>query len=389
MKIPTDYQINAEMARAYDDEMASKYLRHTLIGDPYMDRVFEGLADMPQHEMARFIHAGMEQDREGMTGAPQALRDLFIDLPPADPPWLDYEEFGAGIRAFHRNSGLILSGFAAGVLVDGFTTYIAKSFVLTGRIADNGVRRLQQNNRHFLEIFFPRGLARDGDGWKLSLRIRLIHAQIRRLLNESGEWDTEAWGVPLSAAHMGYAAACFSARTIKHSESVGVSFTREERESIMAIWRYTGFIMGVPESILFTDEDEALRLHRVSTMCEPPMFDESIIMANALINSAPLVAGVTDPAERRAMVRNQVYPISRALIGHELADRLHFPRSRKVGILAQFKLLQRWRRWKAAILRQPIQADNFAAMLAISAFDEAGISYNMPDRVYAEESTRW
>ena len=73
-----------------------------------------------------------------MTGAPQVLRDFFIDMPPADPPWLDYEAFVPGIRAFHRNSGLILSGFAAGVLVDGFTTYIAKSFVLTGRVIDQG-----------------------------------------------------------------------------------------------------------------------------------------------------------------------------------------------------------------------------------------------------------
>ena len=324
-----------------------------------------------------------------MTGAPQALRDFFIDMPPADPPWLDYEEFVPGIRSFHRNSDLILSGFASGVLVDGFTTYIAKSFVLTGRVMDQGIRRLRQNNRHFLDIFYPGGLARNGDGWKLTVRIRLIHAQIRRLLNTSEEWDNEAWGLPVSAAHLGYAAACFSARTIKHSESVGVSFTQEERDSIMAVWRYTAYIMGIPESILFTNEAEALHLHRVAVLCEPPMTDESIIMANALINSAPLVAGVTDPVERKTMVQREIYPVSRALVGDEIADRLRFPRSRKVGILAQFKLLQRLRRWKATILRQPMRAESFGAMLAISVFDEAGITYNLPDHVYSEESSKW
>ena len=194
VKIPTDYMINAEQALAYDHEAASNYLRHTLISDPYMDQIFETLADLPSAELVRFIQAGMEQDREGMTGALQALRDFFIDMPPADPPWLDYEAFVPGIRAFHRNSGLILSGFAAGVPVDGFTTYIAKSFVLTGRVMDNGVRRLRQNNRHFLDIFYPGGLARNGDGWKLTVRIRLIHAQMRRLLNTFEEWDNEAWG---------------------------------------------------------------------------------------------------------------------------------------------------------------------------------------------------
>ena len=88
VKIPADYMINAEQALAYDHEVAANYLRHTLIGDAYMDQIFEDLADLPPAELVRFIQAGMEQDREGMTGAPQILLDYFIDMPPADPPWL-------------------------------------------------------------------------------------------------------------------------------------------------------------------------------------------------------------------------------------------------------------------------------------------------------------
>ena len=79
-----------------------------------------------------------------------------------------------------------------------------------------------------------------------------------------------AWGIPVSAAHLGYADACFSARTIKHSETVGVSFTQEERDSIIAVWRYTAYIMGIPESILFTNEAEALHLHRVAMLWSRP-----------------------------------------------------------------------------------------------------------------------
>ena len=41
VKIPTDYLINAEQALAYDHETASNYLRHTVIGDLYMDPAFE------------------------------------------------------------------------------------------------------------------------------------------------------------------------------------------------------------------------------------------------------------------------------------------------------------------------------------------------------------
>ena len=390
VELPTAYRINAEKALAKYPRQAANYLKHTLVGDPLLDGMPQELADMPRSEVTRFIQAGMDQDLDVMRSAPKVLRDFFVDSPPPDPPWLDYEAFKPGIRKFfQKDSGLIMSGFVAGVLVDGFGTLISKSFVHTGRVFEHGVRRLQQNNRHLVDVFFPGGLERQGDGWKLTVRIRLIHAQMRHLLNASEDWDREAWGGPLNAAHLGYAAACFSARTIVHSESVGVSFTQEEKESICAIWRYTAYIMGIPESITFTNYAEALEMHKVGNACEPPITEESIIMTNALINSAPLVAGVTDRAQRRIMVEREIYPISRALIGNDLADRLRFPKSKTIGILWQFRMLQRIRRWRVKLRGKSIVAENFGQMLAISAFDDAGISYYMPDHERAEMSSKW
>ena len=389
MVLPTAYRINAEKALAKYPRQAANYLKHTLVGDSRLDGMPQELADMPRSEVSRFIQAGVDQDSDVMRNAPKVLRDFFLDYPQPDPPWLDYEAFKPGIRKFQKDSGLILSGFAAGVLVDGFGTLISKSFVHTGRVFEHGVRRLQQNNRHFVDIFFPGGLERQGDGWKLTVRIRLIHAQMRHLLNAGEDWDSEAWGVPLHAAHLGYAAACFSARTIVHAESVGVSFTREEKDSICAIWRYTAYIMGIPQSITFKSYAEALEMHKVGNTCEPPMTEESIIMANALINSAPLVAGVTDRAQRRIMVEREIYPVSRALIGNDLADRLRFPKSRKMALLWQFRMLQRIRRWMAKLRGKSVTAENFGTMLAISAYDDAGINYNMPDHERAEMSSKW
>ena len=86
---------------------------------------------------------------------------------------------------------MILAAFVAGVLIEGFTTNIAKSFFITGRVHDQGIRRLGQNNRHMIEIFLPGGLDRQGDGWKLSVRIRIIHARVRHLLNDSEDWEPD------------------------------------------------------------------------------------------------------------------------------------------------------------------------------------------------------
>jgi len=370
-----------------DEAVADNYIAHTLIGDPVMDALLEELAPLNQAEVHRLIHAGMQEDTQGMKEAPQALRDFFTIVAETEPDWLDYDAFGPGIRAFQRNSIPVLSAFVTGVLIDGFSTLISTSFVQTGRIFDNGVRRLKQNNRHQMEIFFPGGLHRQGDGWKLSVRIRFVHGQIRRLLAQTPEWDHQGMGVPLSAAHLGYAVACFSGRTVKHSMSLGAHYTPEERTGFHDVWRYAGYLMGIPESILYSDEHEAVQLYRIGSICEPPPSTDAVIMTNALINSAPLVAGIEDAKERADLVNRVIYPVSRGLIGNRLADELNFPKGRLPFPLFWYRLDQRIKRLKSRI--NSTHADSFSTLLEASAYDEAGLSYRLPDHVHDERSASW
>ncbi len=385
--IPSSYVAGYEKARLVDEETARNYVAHTTIGDPVMDALVEEMSSLPQDQVHRFINAGMEEDRDGMRKAPQILRDFFLDAPQPDPDWLDRDKFGPGVRAFQRNAVEVLSAFVAGVLIDGFSTLISKSFVQTGRTFDDGVWRLKQNNRHQVEIFWPGGLERHGDGWKLSVRIRFVHAQVRLLLGKSPEWEHDSWGVPISAAHLGYAVSCFAARAVKHSEVLGARYSKEERASFHDVWRYAGHLMGIPESILFVDESHALRLHRIGPLCEPPPTYDSIIMTNALINSAPLVAGIDAPEARRKLVENVIYPVSRALIGNGLADKLKFPRKGMPFPILAYKLDQRIQRLKGRLKRRG--GGNCSTLLVASAYGDAGMSYKLPDHVHAEESGKW
>ena len=319
-KIPTDYIKGYKEAQAIDRERADNYVAHTVIGDPVADDMAETLVAVGGRERNRLLQAGMEGHQDALRDAPAAVR-RFFDEASTPPDWVDLSGFRPGIRLFHRNSNLALGAMVGGTLVEGFSTNISKSFFITGRVRDQGVRRLRQNNRHMVEIFIPGGLERTGDGWKLSVRIRVIHAMVRRLLNDSDEWDAEAWGAPISASHVGFAITAFSARLLKHLRNLGAKFDDEERASFMQVWRYSGYLMGIPESILFHDEEDALETYRIGLVCEPEVSMESISMANSLINAAPLVVGITEPAARRSL-SSYVYRVSRALIGSPLADKL-------------------------------------------------------------------
>ena len=389
MKTPSDYHAGYPRARELAPELADNYIAHTFVGDPEADSMMAELAPLGQAKLGRFIQIGMDgRDERALRQTPAALREFFQACENV-PDWVDLEGFAPGVRMFHRNSQLVLGAMVGGTLVEGFSTNIAKSFFITGRLRDQGVRRLRQNNRHMVEIFFPGGLERDSDGWKLSVRIRLIHAMVRRLLDGTDDWDSEAWGIPISAAHVGYAITAFSARLLKHLKSLGAKFDDEERASFMQVWRYSGYLMGIPESILFHDEHSALELFEIGGICEPDPDYESVALAHSLVNSAPLIAGITESEAREKLAR-YIFQVSRALIGTELANHLKYPRYPTPGVLWWFRMQSRYNRAMTKLFKGRLRNENqMTALLDVSNFDETGITYRLPDHVYAEESSRW
>ena len=152
VRCPSAYQAGYAKARLHDQAAAGNYIEHTKIGDPALDSIMEELSSLPPSDLHRFTGAGIEQRDDILQDAPQVLRNFFKTLDD-EPQWLDHEAFRPGVRAFHNNVDLMLVAFVTGVLVEGFSTLIAKSFNITGRVASTK-RRLQQNNRHMMDIFF-------------------------------------------------------------------------------------------------------------------------------------------------------------------------------------------------------------------------------------------
>lgn len=387
LAVPAIYVPGYEKARLINPSLADKYIRHTTIGDPLADAMVSDISQMEPVEGRRLIHAVMESEENVLATAPASVQALY-DHANTTPSWVDQSAFLPGIRAFHANAPEVLGGMVGGVLIEGFSTAICESFLITGRLRDQGVRRLKQNNRHMLEIFLPGGLQRYGDGWKLSVRIRIVHARIRHLLNESPQdWDAGESGTPISAAHVGFAISSFSARLLRHATQLGAAFNKEERASFMQVWRYSGHLMGIPDTILYTDEEDALKLREIAVTCEPEPTFSSIIMANALINSAPLVIGIHDPDSRRDLVK-YVYTVSAALIGREMADKLHYPKTRTAGILPLYRLKVRTKRLLNNLTFKRSRAADFQALIDASMFDHH-ISYDLPDHAHAEQSQQW
>ena len=393
MNIPSAYLDGYEKARKKYPELADAYILHTTTGDPLADRVVE--------ELAPYIREGKGQEQEIIEAAfdkhgnppestPPALREL-IAATSVVPDWFDPKLAEVATRAFLRNPEIILAALATGAIVEGFSTLISKSFRIRGRLLDNGVRRLKQNNLQLFEQFMPGGLNPGCDGWRLNLRIRLVHAQARSLVRTSSEWDEAQYGLPLNAAHMLLGAACFSGRLMQHVARLGGGFSEREREAYVHVWRYSGFQMGIPQAISFHDEASAIRIYEVGALCEPPPDDDAILMANSIINSTPVVLDVTESSARRREA-GRYYQLSRELIGNELADRFRFPPARKIPLLPLIAL--KYRAMRQLVNYMPrwfsrYSIDTFNRLIEASDLGQYRHDYRLPSSLFDEDSKKW
>ena len=257
---------------------------------------------------------------------------------------------------------------------------------------ENGIRRLKQNNLHLLELFLPGGLEPGSDGWKLTLRIRLVHAQTRRLIRDSAEWDEATYGTPISAAHILLGAATFSGHLMQHVERLGGNFTAEEREAYVHIWRYAGLVMGIPDSIMFSRRSlrhaGSLRLGHCANL---PRTTTRSSWQNSIINSTPIVLGITEPKARRAKAR-EFYRISRELIGDAKADQFKFPPRRRIPILPFIRLRYRLQVVMKTLFRSWVNRHDLGNFKIILESSDLGVlqhSYRLPTEFDDEHSRPW
>ncbi len=392
VSIPAAYEPQYERASKLNPELAAEYVRHTMLDDPLADEAVAGMASLQVAEANRFIRAGMNRDHATLQTAPRALREFFAAVQ-TPPSWWDARAGTLGCRAFHEFSDLFIPAFFV-TTVQNATTLIAKAFHATGRVNSLfGPRRIRQNTRHFIEIMLPGALDRHGEGWKLSVRIRLVHAQVRRLIRASGSWDESTFGVPLSSAHMGVASANFSATMLKQATRLGAVMDRPTRDSFMQIWRYASWLIGTPESLLFEgDEERTHEFSRIAAACEPPPGEESVVVANALFEGLPKIAGKKDPREARAM-RVHAQRVTRALIGDELADPMGLPRLRVwergllLAMMRSSRRVVRVRHQLAPSVATAWRGSAFSFLLDAALLDD--LSYRLPDHLEAEKATPW
>jgi hypothetical protein len=282
--------------------------------------------------------------------APPELSRLFEQVERV-PPWLDWDRVARAHRTFYR------AGLAGGIVLGAKSLALGycapagnKPLAFSGRLTQAVPRRLAETARYVSATCSPGGLRRDGDGFAIGLKVRLIHAEVRRMLERSGQWDRRAWGAPINQHDMAATILLFSLSFLDGVRELGLRVRRAEADDYIHLWRYAGFIMGVEEPLLPRDEPHARQMADIIERTQGPPDDDSRALVRALVES-PRAAAQSDRDRRRAEPRVKLgYGLCRTLLGAERADQLGLPRTRwqhvvpavRQGVAVGGALSDRW-----------------------------------------------
>lgn len=295
--------------------------------DPLADEVIKDFAKLAPGKGFKQLEQALSKGVHAVADAPDSLRALFHAVDHV-PPWVDWSRLERAGRTFFRSTaagGIVLG---AKSLALGYCAPAGnKPLVLTGRLQGDMSRRLAETGRFAQATCAPNGLRRDQSGFSITIKVRVMHAQVRRLLLESGQWDDAAWGAPINQHDMLATMLLFSLVFIDGIRQFGVPVSDEALTDYLHLWRYAGYLMGVEEGLLPTDEASARRSETFIVQTQGAPDDDSRALIRALVET-PLAQAKT-PLQSLA-AQHQVYlthGFLRELLGGDMADALGLSRT--------------------------------------------------------------
>lgn len=313
-----------EEARRLFGDRADRVGAMLLKSDDLSDRVVASFGDLKRGEGWRLLERGLR--REPIPEAPAPLREM-IEEAASVPAWVDWKTTDRGGDLLMRAGALGGAVLGARSLVLGYASPGGnKPLVFSGRLKEKASSRLNETARFVQAVCRPAGMRPFAEGWQITLKVRLIHAQVRKMLLASPRWDSSAWGLPANQHDLAGTTLLFSASIIDGLRKLGMNISHEEAEAYIHLWRWIGRVIGVSPDILPASVPEAMRLADLIelTMGEPDQ--DSRDLTKALFESA--FEGANTPAKVRAAKRSSTFGmmICRELVGDELADKLAVPR---------------------------------------------------------------
>lgn len=283
--------------------------------------------DVERVTMGQFrtaLHDGLD----AVPDAPAALR-RFFETVERTPDWVEPDRVERGARALRRLGPTLDDVLLALSLIGGYRfAGPADLLVATGGLTGaTAIRRLGETRTWADGVVTPGGMRRDGEGFRLTVHVRAMHALVNHRFEQGGRWDTERFGLPINQTDLAGTLGLFNSIALLGARALGWIPTPEESRSVMHLWRYVGWLMGVDDDWLFSTEREqnAFMHHLVAVQDDVTMAGPAL--AGALVEGQRTLAFGRFTGIRGRWRRHRLLSILRWFLGAEGLRDLGLPRA--------------------------------------------------------------
>lgn len=311
-------------------------LRHIgeglVLGDEAADRLVDWMHRQGMRETWPRVQQAIEQGVARLS-EPEAELRAFFESVEARPAWVRDDLLLEGARVCGLGGRAGMRALAVTGLMAGYQlSAINQALLATGALEKGAARRIAETTKWWIDVTEPGAMARFGEGFKSTLRVRVIHAMVRRQLSQRPNWDAADLGLPVNQTDMQATYLGFSIVYLLGLKLMGIPVRRDEKEAVLHLWRYIAWVNGVGEDHLHAQdalgggaELAAMRLLHANLLTQRMADADSARLAQALADEPLHRHYARWPALMGRFNRAMQLSIARACMGNDTLRGLGLP----------------------------------------------------------------
>jgi hypothetical protein len=156
----------------------------------------------------------------------------------------------------------------------------------TGRLVDGADRRIRETGKWVATAMLPGALRVGQPGYEATLQVRMLHANMRRLVRSRG-FDESAYGTPINQVDLARTWMDFTVTSLRAEESMGFGLTTNEAATLYRVWWLLGHLLGIDARLIegISSNEQAHRVDELLQAVTGPLIRESATLAAATLAS--------------------------------------------------------------------------------------------------------
>ena len=246
------------------------------------------------------------------------------------PTWLNHDLIEAGCNFSNRTGTSGMATLRNYSLMGGYeSAAINKPLIFTEALKKGAVKRLSDTVVFWINVTSKNELQLKGKGFYSAITTRLIHSYSRIMIEKNPDWKSELWGRPLNLWDMLATNLGFSIAYIDGLKKLNFHPTQKEIDGTLHLWKYVGYLIGIPEHLLVENEQQAVDALYLWSKTQKGADADSVALAHSLYTE-PKNVTFTNSTQLKNFVYKTNLGYNWEMLGTESCNKLQIPKTKAI-----------------------------------------------------------